>query len=272
MSSESNSAGACGCQNGWPRRDFLKLVGLGTAATTLRPWEAMAGPFTRADFEKLVPRDKKLRPEWVRSLFERGQRTVYRGEDLASALGCPSAGCAQARCIWAATDGSGTGTFSTGTLGPGRSITPSRWPSVRPLRRGSRSGSLSGRGEPSAAAGPDRLARRVVYWRVSDRLRRLSGSRLAGGGGPRGVLALHSAEHGGFVTAGHGDAVHRAQHERRGDYGARGWPVAEPESASTARKPGTVSDATASSASATWFCSKHRPRTCRPGRLDPAGH
>ena len=51
----------------------------------------MAGPFVRTDFEKLVPSDKKLRPEWVRSLFERGQRTVYRGEDLAR-IGMPIGG------------------------------------------------------------------------------------------------------------------------------------------------------------------------------------
>ena len=61
MSAESNSVGGCGCEKGLPRRDFLKLVGLGTAATTLHPWAAMAGPFTRADFDKLVPADKKLR-------------------------------------------------------------------------------------------------------------------------------------------------------------------------------------------------------------------
>lgn len=51
----------------------------------------MAGPFTRADFEKLVPADKKLRPEWVRSLTERGQRTVYRGSDL-DKIGMPIGG------------------------------------------------------------------------------------------------------------------------------------------------------------------------------------
>ena len=43
---------------------------------------AMAGPFTRADFDHIVPADKKLRPEWVKSLFERGTREVLRGSDL----------------------------------------------------------------------------------------------------------------------------------------------------------------------------------------------
>jgi uncharacterized protein (DUF608 family) len=43
---------------------------------------AVAGPFEEADFDKLVPADKKLRPEWLRSLIERGEPTAYRGEEL----------------------------------------------------------------------------------------------------------------------------------------------------------------------------------------------
>jgi uncharacterized protein (DUF608 family) len=38
-----------------------------------------------------VPADKKLRPEWVKSLTERGQRTVYRGQDL-DKIGMPIGG------------------------------------------------------------------------------------------------------------------------------------------------------------------------------------
>ena len=91
MSSESCPDGACGCNQVWARRDFLKALGVGAAATALRPWQAMAGPFTRADFERLVPRDKKLRPEWVKSLFERGERTVYQGDDL-ERIGMPIGG------------------------------------------------------------------------------------------------------------------------------------------------------------------------------------
>jgi uncharacterized protein (DUF608 family) len=52
---------------------------------------AMAGPFTRADFEKLVPADKKLRPDWVESLTARGEREVYRGADLEK-IGMPIGG------------------------------------------------------------------------------------------------------------------------------------------------------------------------------------
>ena len=78
---------------GFGRRDFLKLVGAGaTAALAFHPWQfAMAGPFTRADFDKLVPADKKLSPEWVRSLTARGEREVYRGADLAK-IGMPVGG------------------------------------------------------------------------------------------------------------------------------------------------------------------------------------
>lgn len=87
--SNSNcSDSQCGChastkeslqRNGLARRDFLRLAGAGAAmALTFHPWQkAFAGPFTRADFDKLVPEDKKLSPGWVKSLFERGTPTVY---------------------------------------------------------------------------------------------------------------------------------------------------------------------------------------------------
>ncbi len=42
----------------------------------------MAGPFEAADFEKLVPADKKLSPDWVKSLFARGTKAVYRSAEL----------------------------------------------------------------------------------------------------------------------------------------------------------------------------------------------
>jgi uncharacterized protein (DUF608 family) len=52
---------------------------------------AMAGPFTRADFEHLVPADKKLSAEWIKSLFERGKPEVYRGSEL-KYIGMPVGG------------------------------------------------------------------------------------------------------------------------------------------------------------------------------------
>jgi len=82
---------SCRCGEPLGRREFLKLAGLGAAAVTAVPTGAMAGPFGRADFEKLVPADKRLRQEWVQSLFARGTRTVYRGTDLEK-IGMPVGG------------------------------------------------------------------------------------------------------------------------------------------------------------------------------------
>ena len=87
----SCGCGSIGCHGGLDRRDFLKFSTLGAAAATLSPWSAVAGPFTRPDFEKLVPADKKLSPEWVKSLFERGQPEVYRGAELEK-IGLPIGG------------------------------------------------------------------------------------------------------------------------------------------------------------------------------------
>lgn len=81
------SAGCCGSMS---RRGFLRVVGVGATAMTV-PLRVMAGPFRREDFEKLVPSDKKLDPDWVRSLFARGERTVYRGKDL-DRIGMPIGG------------------------------------------------------------------------------------------------------------------------------------------------------------------------------------
>lgn len=68
--------------NHWSRRDFLKRAGLVTSVLTFQPWRSMAGPFTREDFDHLVPADKKLSPDWVKSLFARGTPEVLRGSEL----------------------------------------------------------------------------------------------------------------------------------------------------------------------------------------------
>lgn len=95
MASEADSAQCesdCGCRvNAVPRREFLQLVGLGAAAAFTATGTVMAGPFERADFENLVPADKKLSPEWIKSLFARGEPTVYRGEEL-KFIGMPVGG------------------------------------------------------------------------------------------------------------------------------------------------------------------------------------
>ncbi len=80
----------CGCH--LPRRDFLKLIGAGTAGTLFGA-HAVAGPFEASEFENLIPAEKKLSPDWVASLFARGERTVYRGNDL-DKIGMPIGGIA----------------------------------------------------------------------------------------------------------------------------------------------------------------------------------
>ena len=55
----------CHCSGGMDRRNFLKLTGAGCAALLTSQMPVMAGLFNPSDFEKLVPSDKKLSPEWV---------------------------------------------------------------------------------------------------------------------------------------------------------------------------------------------------------------
>jgi len=64
-------------------------MGAGAAALFAGRLPVMARPFTRAGFEKLVPADKQLHPDWVKSLFARGERTVYRGAELEK-IGMPN--------------------------------------------------------------------------------------------------------------------------------------------------------------------------------------
>jgi len=81
----------CGCGGtcGPNRRDVLRLAA--GAALVGSGLGAAAGPFESGDFETLVPADKKLSPEWIASLYERGRRSVYRGADLEK-IGMPVGG------------------------------------------------------------------------------------------------------------------------------------------------------------------------------------
>jgi uncharacterized protein (DUF608 family) len=75
----------------WGRRGFLKASSAGVLGLVLSRLPAMAGPFTREDFEHLVPADKKLSAEWIKSLFERGTPEIYRGAQL-KCIGLPIGG------------------------------------------------------------------------------------------------------------------------------------------------------------------------------------
>lgn len=78
---------------GVDRRMFVKLGGatLATLAST-KASVAAAGPFHAEDTkDHFIPVDKKLRPEWVKSLFARGEPTWYQGDDLKT-IGMPVGG------------------------------------------------------------------------------------------------------------------------------------------------------------------------------------
>jgi non-lysosomal glucosylceramidase len=90
----SSTGRSCGCSGpcgGIERRDFLKFAALGAAAAVMPNLPVAAGPFEASDFEALIPGDKKLDPAWVKSLFARGEPTVYRGAELAK-IGMPVGG------------------------------------------------------------------------------------------------------------------------------------------------------------------------------------
>ncbi len=89
----SAGGGCCGAPR-VGRRQFLRIAGAGVAATSLgRPLTVMAGAFAAEDVTgcHLVPADKQLDPDWVRSLFERGAKEVFRGKAL-DKIGMPCGG------------------------------------------------------------------------------------------------------------------------------------------------------------------------------------
>lgn len=92
-----NSPGCCSGGSsamtslGATRRQVLKVAAAGALGAALSRSDAMAGPFERANFSKLVPEDKKLTPEWIASLTARGEPTVYQGDDL-KYIGMPIGG------------------------------------------------------------------------------------------------------------------------------------------------------------------------------------
>ena len=60
---------SCCCNPVLQRRDFLLSLGIGSLAAIASQLPVTAGPFEAKDFDSLVPADKKLDPEWVKSLL-----------------------------------------------------------------------------------------------------------------------------------------------------------------------------------------------------------
>lgn len=89
------SCAASGCRPEPTRREFIELAtatfATAGAAALAGAAAAVAGPFESADFETLVPADKRLSPQWVESLATRGERAVYCGDELKT-IGMPVGG------------------------------------------------------------------------------------------------------------------------------------------------------------------------------------
>jgi non-lysosomal glucosylceramidase len=64
------------------RRSFLKISAASGLGVFLSRLPAMAGPFTSEHFDHLVPTDKKISAESLKSLFERATPEVLRSGEL----------------------------------------------------------------------------------------------------------------------------------------------------------------------------------------------
>ncbi|MGD9420493.1 MAG: GH116 family glycosyl-hydrolase [Verrucomicrobiota bacterium JB025] len=71
---------------------MLQLGTLGVVGWSFSGAPAMAGPFSKEDAAKhLIPAEKKLSPQWLASLTERGAPEVFQGKDL-NYVGMPIGG------------------------------------------------------------------------------------------------------------------------------------------------------------------------------------
>ncbi len=95
------SSNACSCsggcgpapKGGLTRREFVKFTAFGAAAISgLDALPLMAGPFNDNDYLKIIMEDKKLSPEWVNSLFIRGQKQTYSDRKALDHIGMPVGG------------------------------------------------------------------------------------------------------------------------------------------------------------------------------------
>ena len=60
------------------RRKFIQNSGLLAAGLYHSPLKAIAGPFAQPPLLHNIPLDKKLDPQWVKSLYQRGFVTTYK--------------------------------------------------------------------------------------------------------------------------------------------------------------------------------------------------
>lgn len=58
----------------------------------LKTLPVMAGPFEENDYLKIISEDKRLSPEWISSLFSRGQKQVYTDGQALGHIGMPVGG------------------------------------------------------------------------------------------------------------------------------------------------------------------------------------
>jgi hypothetical protein len=81
---EAPEKGGCCSGNGWNRRAFIGTVGASTLVTLGLPLPSLADSLDNPNFDVNIPADKKLNPDWVKSLFERGEPQVYKGDEIST--------------------------------------------------------------------------------------------------------------------------------------------------------------------------------------------
>ena len=92
-SSDNSSTGLHGTDRAPARRDFLKLVSAAGAGLAFSRMPLMAGPFEDQDWNQIIPADKKLHPDWVKSLFARGiPETNTKANNELGYIGMPVGG------------------------------------------------------------------------------------------------------------------------------------------------------------------------------------
>lgn len=78
------------------RRDFIRQTGILSAGFLASRMPVIAGPFSPGELGNgNIPADKKLDPEWIKSLYERGVATTYfKSKDELKYIGMPVGGIA----------------------------------------------------------------------------------------------------------------------------------------------------------------------------------